>query len=156
VTTVEAWELSAREGIRATIARCSHSGDRYDIDALAACFTPDGVLALSGGPIGVRAAAGRQEIIAMLRRRQPDPPSHGFVRHNVASIHIEAIAQDRATVVSYFVVFTANGPDHWGRYFDVFLRAGEEWLIAERRIEIEGTASDSSLEHRWTLSGEVA
>ena len=114
VIGVELWELSAREGIRATIARCSHSGDRYDIDALAACFTPDGLLAVSGGPIGAREATGRNGIIAMLQRRQPDPPSHGYVRHNVASIHIEAIAHDRATAVSYFAVFTANGPDHSG------------------------------------------
>jgi hypothetical protein len=153
VIIVEAWELSAREGIRATIARCSHSGDRYDIDALAACFTPHGVLALGGGPIGAREAAGREGIVAMLQRRQPDPPGHGFVRHNVASIHIETISEDRAAAVSYFVVFTAKGPDHWGRYFDVFLPTGEEWLIAERRIEIEGTATNSSLGHRWTLSG---
>jgi hypothetical protein len=152
VSAVEAWELSAREGIRATIARCSHSGDRYDIDALAACFTPHGVLALSGGPIGVREAVGRDGIVAMLQRRQPDPPSHGFVRHNVASIHIETISENRATAVSYFVVFTAKGPDHWWRYFDVLQPTEEEWLIAERRIEIEGTAIDSSLGHRWTLS----
>ena len=43
-TTVEMWELVAREHIRDTLARYNWSGDAGRLDDLADTFCPDGVL----------------------------------------------------------------------------------------------------------------
>lgn len=63
---MEQWELIAREQVRDTVAAYNHSGDRFLLDELAACFTVDGVLESKGD----WAAHGRAEIVRTLSDRK--------------------------------------------------------------------------------------
>jgi SnoaL-like domain len=49
-TTVEMWELAAREHIRDTLARYNWSGDAGWLEELAETFCADGVLEISLDP----------------------------------------------------------------------------------------------------------
>jgi len=144
-TTVELWELVAREQIRETVARYTHAGDRGLIDELAAQFTPDGVLEIAGGAT----AEGRQAIIDLLGagvQRGIETAPEGvkrIVRHNVSNVLITNLTQDRGEVASYFLVATENGPDHWGRYRDVVVPAEGRWLIAHRFVRVDAAAPGS-------------
>ena len=46
---MEEWELEAREQIRDTVARYTHSGDSAQFDEFVSVFTEDGVLEVAGG-----------------------------------------------------------------------------------------------------------
>lgn len=140
------WELAARESVRDTVAAYTQAGDRSRLDDLAACFTADGVLEVKGMP----EARGRSEIVAMLSGATgtADPaarPVHGFVRHFIANLQFQTVAPGRIETAAYFVVFTAHGPDHWGRYRDVFVPVGERWLLAHRRVTVDARAPGSYL-----------
>lgn len=137
-------ELCARELIRETLARYNHSGDRGRLQELAECFAPEGVLELrdddlSTGPQEIEARLTR--VVSGSRERAPRP----VVRHHVSSIEIQLESEEEAQVHSYFLVFTETGLDHWGRYDDRFRRCGEHWLIAHRRVRIDGAADTSSM-----------
>lgn len=137
-------ELLAREHIRDTLARYNHSGDRGRLAELAACFAPEGVLELkdddrSTGPKEIEARLSRVVSASQNRTRRP------LIRHHVSSTQIQLEDDQEARVRSYFLVFTETGLDHWGRYEDLFCRVGESWLIAHRRVKIDGTARPSSL-----------
>jgi ketosteroid isomerase-like protein len=139
---VDAWELAAREQVRDTVAAYTHAGDRSRLEALAACFTSDGVLEVKGMP----QARGRSEIIAMLSSAiSTSEPARGFVRHFIANLHFQAVTRERIETAAYFAVFTAHGPDHWGRYRDVFVPVGEQWLLAHRRVTVDARARGSYL-----------
>lgn len=174
---MEMWELVARERVRDTVAAYSHAGDRFRIEELASCFTPDGVLAVkSRSP-----ARGREEIVRMLTGgrpsrdgdaappptpadgagprdhagpqddagpRQPAPKgsdaeARWFVRHFVTNLRFDRVTPERIETSAYFVVFTPNGPDHWGRYRDVLVPVGERWLFAYRLAAMDAAVDDS-------------
>src|SRR5262249_43867324 len=45
---------------------------------------------------------------------------------------------------AYFVVLTARGLDHWGRYDDRYTTAsGGRWLFASRRVRLDGWTEGS-------------
>ncbi|OXR43302.1 hypothetical protein B7C42_04724 [Nocardia cerradoensis] len=130
-------ELVAREQVRDLVATYAHSGDRMRLATLAGCFTEDGILEVKGLP----AAVGRAAIIEMLT---PDPgsesPAPRFIRHFVTNLRFDSIAPGRIEASSYFVVLTADGPDHWGRYRDVVVETGEVWLFAHRLVAVDAAA----------------
>jgi SnoaL-like domain len=142
------WELDAREQIRHTVWSYAVAGDSGRLAELAAQFTPDGVLEVHGR----EQAQGRDEIIAMLSRHAADgaPPTGDadgppfFVRHFVTNIAVGSITPAQAHAVAYFAVFTPAGPDHWGRYRDVFVPHGDRWLLRHRTARV-----DSSVEGGW-------
>lgn len=141
----ELWELVAREQIRHTIAAYTFAGDSGRFDEIAAQFTVDGVLDV----IGQERAEGRVAIAAMLARNAADgAPAVGdrafFVRHFVTNVLIDPITSDEAQASAYFAVFTPDGPDHWGRYRDVFVPDGERWLLKHRTARV-----DSSVAGGW-------
>jgi hypothetical protein len=140
---MDTWELVARERIRSTYGRYTHDGDSGRAAELAACFTGDGVLEVRGDFRG----EGRPGIVAALTAGAggPDPgrrPAWGFVRHFVANVFIASVTPGRAEA-AYFLVVTRNGPDHWGRYRDVLVPAGDEWLFQHRRVTIDGMSDTS-------------
>jgi hypothetical protein len=141
--SVEPWQLAVREQVRDTMARYTHAGDSGRIEELAECFLPDGVLEVKGLP----AARGRAAIVELL---SPEPgagrPAHGFVRHHLSSIRVTAVTPERAEAAAYFVVLTANGPDHWGRYRDVLRPHEGAWLFEHRRVTVDAWAPGSYLD----------
>jgi hypothetical protein len=130
-------ELVARERVRDTIATYAHSGDRMRLDDLAGCFTEDGVLEVKGRST----AAGRQEIIEMLSPAPVDDSSNApaarFVRHFVTNLRFDVVGPARIQTSAYFVVFTQDGPDHWGRYRDALVEVGERWLFSHRFVSVD-------------------
>lgn len=133
---MEDWELSARELVRDTIARYTHAGDRFRLEVLAGCFMEEGVLEIKGR----EPARGRAAIVRMLSDtgKTDAPPAPGFfVRHFVANVAFDQVAPDRIDASSYFMVVTDQGPDHWGRYRDVFRPVGEHWLLEHRLVAID-------------------
>lgn len=142
---MELRELVARESMRQLMADYTVATDRFDLRAIAACFTPAGVLEFTGGAGPLR---GRQAIItgltAALRRPTASArPSPAFVRHHVSSIRFDAVGHERAEAHSYFAVYTDAGVDHWGRYRDVLEPADGRWLFAHRKITVDAFSPTS-------------
>lgn len=146
---MDAAEAIAREQIRDVISRYNHAGDRGDLEALVACFSGDGVLDLAG----IDALRGRDAIRRHLAGVVSDLAARtqrALLRHHVSSVRIELEGEDSARAASYFLVFTEAGLDHWGRYGDRLVRAGDGWLIAHRKVRIDGATPNSRMarEHR--------
>ena len=141
---MQSWELSARERIRDTIARYTWAGDAGRIEDLADCFCPDGELEIRGEKV----LRGRAAILARLGAVTTIAPAAGrrrIVRHNVTNIVFTALGPQRAEVSSYFTVFTEIGLDHHGRYRDVFVPVGADWLIRHRLASTDWSAPDSTM-----------
>jgi hypothetical protein len=130
------WELAARERVRDTYASYTHAGDRFRLAELAACFAEDGVLEVKGGGTAV----GRDAIVVMLSgaRRDPDPAEEiPRIRHFIANIAFTSMTPEQIGASAYFQVLTQHGPDHWGRYRDVFVPVGGRWLLAHRLVAVD-------------------
>ncbi|MBL7553285.1 nuclear transport factor 2 family protein [Frankia sp. AgB1.9] len=153
---MEHWELIAREQVRDTVAAYNHSGDRFLLDELAACFTVDGVLESKGD----WAARGRAEIVRTLsgvRATEPVAAAAGaaadarrpsFVRHFLTNLRFEEVTPERIRTSAYFAVLTAAGLDHWGRYRDVLVPAEGRWLFAHRVVRTDAMVPDSPFQRR--------
>ncbi|MFZ2176794.1 MAG: nuclear transport factor 2 family protein [Rhodococcus sp. (in: high G+C Gram-positive bacteria)] len=146
-------ELHTSESIRDTVARYTHAGDGGKLTELAECFTPDGTLEIKGRS----SATGRDAIVKMLGggaapadRPRTTSGAKFFQRHFVANLMFDSITPDRIDTRAYFVVFGPDGADHWGRYRDVFVPAGNRWLIAHRFVAVDTTAPGSFLAARWS------
>jgi hypothetical protein len=145
---MELWELAARERIRDTLAHYNWSGDALRLDDLAQTFCEDGELELRGSdPVRGRAA-----IVALLGGVVASPNATAqasgakrIVRHNVTNIRFTDVAPQEARVACYFTVFTEIGLDHYGRYRDVFVPVGGDWLIRHRFVSTDWSAPDSTM-----------
>src|SRR4051794_29714007 len=138
---MELWELVAREAIRETIGRYAHAADSGRFDDLAALFAIDGVLDVRGEP----PLAGRDAIREFLNGARVSLAENAtsatrapLIRHNITSITIDVVDRDEARAASYFFAITDHGVDHWGRYRDDFVRDGDTWLFAHRRVRTDG------------------
>lgn len=141
---MDAVEAIAREQIRDVIARYNHAGDRGRLDALVACFCEDGVLELPDLP----ALRGREAIerhLAAVVRELAANTERATLRHHVASVRIELAGADAADAWACFSVFTEIGLDHWGGYRDRLVRVGDAWLLANRRVRVDGAAPGSRM-----------
>lgn len=149
-------ELLARESIRQTLARYNIFGDRVRVDEFLEAFTEDGILEFGGEREGQTSRhEGREAIRGWMTdwtRRPPSsapeprpaaPPVQMFVRHHLATSHIEFTGPDTAEGRTYFAVYTPIGPDHAGVYTDRFRRTGDRWLIAHRKVRTEWRAENS-------------
>ena len=137
-------ELTAREEIRALIARYNHAGDRGRLDELVACFGADGVMEIEGvAPLQGRSAIRRhlERVVSELAAAS----ERVSLRHHVSSISIELDSRLEARAHSYFAVFTEVGLDHWGRYADHFARVDGSWRIAHRRVRVDGSVPGSRM-----------
>jgi hypothetical protein len=139
-------ELAIREAVRDTIACYTHAGDRGRLEELAAQFTPDGILEVHGS----YRYEGRAAIVAGLggtvSRNRKDAAGTGLppiVRHQVSSIRIHGVTQERAEAESYFAVLSREGLDHWGRYRDVLVPFEGRWLFAHRFVRTDAYAAGS-------------
>ena len=144
---MELWELVARERIRDTLARYNWSGDALRLDELAQTFCEDGELELRGG-----GRSGRAAIVELLGGAVAAPNATAqasgvkrIVRHNVTNIRFTDVRPDEARVACYFTVVTEIGLDHYGRYRDVFVPVGDDWLIRHRFVSTDWSAPDSTM-----------
>jgi SnoaL-like domain len=144
-------ELLARAAIARTMAKCAQAGDSLRAAEYAACFAEDGVLQTESrdGSVHFR-HEGRATILAWQERWKSGEggadtaaPRATFVRHNLTTSQVTLTGPDSARARTYFFVVSDNGPDHSGVYTDRFVRVGDEWLIAERRVRTEWNAAAS-------------
>jgi hypothetical protein len=154
-------ELQAREAIRHTMARYTHSGDRLLVDDFVAVFTEDGILQSDGVPAADEFYyRGREDIARWLTRwtRQAADsatPTHGasFVRHHLSTSLIELTGADTARARTYWTAYTDIGPDHCGVYLDQFQQCDEQWLIAQRKVRMDWRSPDSLFTTAISRSG---
>jgi ketosteroid isomerase-like protein len=133
---MELWELMAREGIRDLVARYNTNGDSGRIDALMDLFSDDAVLEVVPDEI----YRGKPEIRGLFAGAGESSREFDeivFIRHFTATHQIDLVDESRARGRCYFVVYTAQGADHWGRYLDAYRRVEDRWLFAERRVYVD-------------------
>jgi hypothetical protein len=145
---MELWELAARERIRDTMARYNWSGDALRLDDLAQTFCEDGELEVRGS----EPVRGRAAIVELLGGVATGPSTAAaatgvkrIVRHNVTNIRFTDVTRQEARVACYFAVLTEIGLDHYGRYRDVFIPVGDDWLIRHRFVSTDWRAPDSTM-----------
>jgi hypothetical protein len=145
---MELWELAARERIRVTLARNNWSGDSLRLDELAQSFCEDGELELRGS----EPVRGRDAIVELLGGVVKAPNATArtsgvkrIVRHNVTNIRFTDVGPAEARVASYFTVVTEIGLDHYGRYRDVLVPVGDDWLIRHRFVSTDWSAPNSTM-----------
>ena len=158
---MELGHLIAREQIRDTLALYNWSGDALRLSELARAFCDDGTLEIRGlDPLVGRAAivaflGGETESDessdddetrrARLQRLAAVDGRRRIVRHNVTNIRFVELTTERASVSSYFSVFTEIGLDHYGRYRDLFVPVGDAWLIEHRYVSTDWRAANSTM-----------
>ena len=129
-------ELIAREQIRELVATYAHCADSGRFEELAALFDADGVLETPDG----RTFRGPAAILAFLgtaKAQLAASNASGPIRHHVSSLHIDVTGPSDATGAAYFLVLTARGLDHWGRYRDRYIARDGHWRFAERRVRLD-------------------
>ena len=111
-------------------------------------FAEDGVLELRGR----ESVRGRAAIVELLggAMAAPKATAHAsgvkrIVRHNITNIRFTDVTPQEARVACYFTVFTEIGLDHYGRYRDVFVPVGDDWLIRHRFVSTDWAAPDSTM-----------
>jgi 3-phenylpropionate/cinnamic acid dioxygenase small subunit len=142
-------ELIARESIRQTMARYNMAGDRLRSEDFLAVFTDDAVLETERVPEADAFRCEGREAIAQWfgrwgsRDREATAQRATFIRHHLSTSQIEFSATDTARARTYWVAYSDIGPDHCGYYVDVFRKAGEQWLIAHRKVRLDWRAPQS-------------
>lgn len=144
-------EVLARESIRQTMARYNIAGDRLRLEDFLAVFTTDAILESEG--VAEEDAfhyEGIEQIGQWISRwtsRTGDhrAPTHQatFVRHHLATSLIDLTGPQTAKASTYWTAYTDIGPDHCGYYLDRFHKAGEQWLIAHRRVRLDWRSPQS-------------
>ena len=144
---MEVWELAARERVRDTLARyyvvgrrlkprtagrrllsrtaCSRCGGRPPSEGREAIVASSRAASEPGDDEARRAAR-----LAPAKR----PGVRRIVRHLLTNTRMVEVAPNRARVESYFTVVTEIGLDHHGRYRDVLVPVGDDWLIRHRFV----------------------
>ena len=131
-------ELS-REAIRHTMSIYNNAGDRGDLDGFVSAFAPDGVLEVYG-----RQYQGADEIRAFAasagegRRASKAIGRKTYVRHHTTTSRIEIAGPDAALGWTYFIIFSDAAAPRTGLYVDSFSRREGKWLIAKRRVKMDG------------------
>ena len=143
-------QVLAREAIVHTQSVYNAEGDRGRVEGLLRTFTEDGVLEFFRGTFeGRDAIRGALSASVDEKRGQAAHPLPGaapaFLRHHMTTRRIEFVDDHQADVWTYFFVMTPIGLDHCGVYIDRFLRQGEQWLIARRRVKIDWRSDASTL-----------
>lgn len=127
---------SAEEKIRHTLARFCHLTDTGDFDNWVRLFADQGCFVLLD-----KVYQGHAELRAFIEEDQP-PELRGM--HLTTDSVIE-ITEGEARVSSNFLFVaagrTANVVVVTGRYHDVLVPCGEEWLFARRETEIVGSVA---------------
>lgn len=122
--------------------------DAGDFGLLERAFAEDAFLV---SPSGVRWEGRRtiaQGLSAVRQELDKRSPSGAFQRHNLTTRFIDFDGQASANGLNYFIVITEIGLTLTGRYRDTYARAGGNWLIQGRVIEIDWVHADSRFKVR--------
>jgi hypothetical protein len=144
---METWELIARELIREVVASYAQFVDSGRFDDVVALFTVDGVLEVKGR----EPAVGHEGLHAFFRGVGTDlaaTTTSRLIRHYTSNLSIDVVSQKEATARCYFLAVTEIGVDHWGRYRDRLVAAGDRWLFAHRTVRTDGTVPGAWAESR--------
>ena len=139
---MEHWELVAREQIRDLVAAYAHLADTGRFAELGALFSPDGVLEVEARE-RLRGRDAIQAFLAGAGTHLEATTGERLVRHHVSSHRMVLESTDRARGAAYFLVVTARGPDHWGRYRDVYVAGIDRWMLAHRHVRVDGWVAGS-------------
>ena len=115
-----------RAAIEALLARYLDAIDRFDFDAVGACFVADARASYGGEP----PVDGRRAIVDLLRSRHTAEASTHLLGGVVLETAGDAVSA-RSTVVAY-LVRGGSVRVRGLRYQDRLVRDAGEWLIAER------------------------
>lgn len=146
-----AWHrLLAERDIQHTLARYCRCLDEYDIDGVAACFTPDANSDYGPGRGG--AVQGREAIAARIARGQA---AFRRTHHQIGQtlVKLETPQAEVASSVAYVTAWH----ERWDqgrdvlclRYVDQLRRVHAEWLIADRRVEVSYCDGFASVPWHW-------
>ena len=139
-------QTADRVQIHATMAVYCNSVDSGDVDGVVGAFMADGRLELSSGTKVKGHDAIRAFYTPVIGATRPDRMPDGSIpllRHNLTTSRVDFVDANTAQGQTYFISLTRHGQDHAGRYLDTFVRQGQRWLIADRRIVVEWYASPS-------------
>ncbi len=139
-------QTSDRVQIHHTMAVYCNCVDSGDVEGVVSTFAEGGHLELSSGTKAAGRPAIRAFYLPVIGPDRPDRNADGSIpllRHNLTTSRVEFLDPHTAQGSTYFISLTRHGPDHAGRYLDRFVRQGERWLIADRRIVVEWYASPS-------------
>jgi len=101
-------------------------------------FATDGVLEIRGEPLLVGRAAIRAYLDGVGADLSAASTSAPMIRHHVSNLTITVESPTAAKGACYFLAVTEHGVDHWGRYRDTFVPAGDRWLFAHRSVRTDG------------------
>jgi len=144
-STMELFELIARESIRDLVQRYNANGDSGRFDPMLELFAEDATMELATGTF-----RGRAEIRAMFEGVAKNTGEGGraaYIRHHTSThqidVHDETIANGRC----YYFVITDSGLDHWGRYIDKYRNIDGSWRFLHRKV-----TTDGAVEGAWAES----
>jgi hypothetical protein len=138
---METWELEARESIRDIVARYNANGDSGRYEQVMELFAPDAIMI-----VGDTEYTGREAIRTVFTGAASSAAwgAHPvFLRHMTATLQIDLIDRDHAQGRCYYLVLTAIGLDHWGRYIDEYAGVDGLWRFTKRRVTLDGRSPDS-------------
>lgn len=130
-------ETIDRQAIADVLVEYCLALDRMDLPRLAALFTDECIVEYGPEPaLRSRGAAALQESLQRMWRWQR-------TSHHLSNVLVEFTGPDAARVTSYVHAWheRADGTTAtiFGQYQDRFLRLGNHWRIAERRMEMMGS-----------------
>ena len=149
---MELWQLVARESARDLVARYNACGDADRLDEMVDLFAADAVMDV--GEWGRH--EGRSAIQAFFEGvRRPPADDEGtapakrdrMIRHFTATHMIDVDDEESARGRCYFLVVSADGLDHWGRYLDSYVKREGRWLFGRREVVVDGI-----IEGGWAAS----
>jgi hypothetical protein len=138
---MQQWELAAREAIRDLVARYNANGDTGRFDQVIELFAPDAVMELDDATY-----TGLDEIRTIFTGARDRARGGGapiYLRHMTATHQIDVADESTAAGRCYYMVLTAVGVDHWGRYIDQYRTVDGRWRFARRRVTVDGRSPDS-------------
>ena len=121
--------------------RYGHCYDEGDLDAMAACFTEDGVFTIEGAIGSVPAVmSGRAEIRRAMGERKAATAS-AQRRHIITNVILDEDGDGRIRAACYLLLgSTEDGTLRLpvtGRYTDLLVRVEDRWLIQDRLLRLD-------------------
>lgn len=139
---MELSEMQARLSIQDTMARYVRWADGGRPLEFAALFAEDCVYTVPD-----RVCHGREAVAKFLEQMIRSFTAHSVnssrLRHHMSAPIIEMQGPGEAKASAYFMAVGPHGPDHWGNYRDRLVLVGDQWLFAERRVNIDGRIDSS-------------
>ncbi len=125
-------DLLDREAIRDLPKRYCHCVWQNDLEGIVSLFTADGSFTVKGRR-SERTIKGREELRKMYQQSVADLTPLPYVHNHV----VELKGNGRAIGTCYVELREKSGAMNWigtGYYDDQYLKVGEEWKFASRRM----------------------